>query len=412
MRRRYLLTALAWLLPAAAFAQAAPPAEIKLGTLYAGSGTYASISMPVHDGLKIWVDQVNAAGGAFVKTYNKKIPIKLIAYDDASSTATAATLYNQLITQDKVDVLLSDSGSVLVSVGVPIAREHKMFLFNQTGTGATLFNPDNPYIALISSPGSTYWPRYIGEFVTGPGAKAGVKKVAILYSTNDFTATQASTMRAMIKKAGNVEIVYDQGVPTSTSNYTTLISNIAAASPDAVLAFGYPNNDIAFLRALGDSGEQFKMVFTLYSGLERDEVAKAAGAKSVDGVFTYVPAANIDYKPDFGLTLPQYRAIWDKAYPNGEVGFGVNAVAGYNSGQIVEKVLGTSDSMAQLDLRKALFALSGKIKTMMGPFELDSSGAQMGQITPVGQLAAEKDGVKLTVVYPPELAQAQPRFGK
>ena len=37
------------------------PAEIKIGTLYASSGRYASISMPVHYGLKLWADQKNAA---------------------------------------------------------------------------------------------------------------------------------------------------------------------------------------------------------------------------------------------------------------------------------------------------------------------------------------------------------------
>ena len=119
------------------------PAEIKLGTLYASSGRYASISMPVHDGLKLWIDQKNAEGGVYVKAFDKKIPLKLVAYDDQSSTATAATLYNQLITQDKVDILVADSGSVLTSVAVPIARDHKMFLIDQTGTGANFFTPDN-----------------------------------------------------------------------------------------------------------------------------------------------------------------------------------------------------------------------------------------------------------------------------
>ena len=116
-------------------AQPAAPSEIKIGMLYASSGPYASISMPVFDGFKVWVDQVNADGGAEVKPFGKKIPIKLIAYDDQSSTATAATLYNQLITQDHVDLLIADSGSVLTSVGVPIAKEHKQFLFDVSGTG-------------------------------------------------------------------------------------------------------------------------------------------------------------------------------------------------------------------------------------------------------------------------------------
>ena len=36
------------------------PAEIKIGTLYASSGRFASISMPVHSALKLWAEQKNA----------------------------------------------------------------------------------------------------------------------------------------------------------------------------------------------------------------------------------------------------------------------------------------------------------------------------------------------------------------
>jgi branched-chain amino acid transport system substrate-binding protein len=169
-------------------AQAADaPAEIKLGTLYASSGRYASISMPVHYGLKLWIDQKNAEGGVHVKAFDKKIPLQLVAYDDQSSTATAATLYNQLITQDKVDILIADSGSVLTSVAVPIARDHKMLLVDQTGTGAAFFTPDNPYIALMADPVSSIWPKPLTDFLTHDGPGLGVKRVAMLYATNDFT---------------------------------------------------------------------------------------------------------------------------------------------------------------------------------------------------------------------------------
>ena len=72
------------------------PAEIKIGTLYASSGRFASISMPVHSALKLWIDQKNADGGVYVKAFDKKIPVKLVAYDDQSNTATASTLRQRL----------------------------------------------------------------------------------------------------------------------------------------------------------------------------------------------------------------------------------------------------------------------------------------------------------------------------
>src|SRR5574340_945079 len=176
IRRRTALTGLAAIgglsVAPKVYAQAkqAPP-EIKIGELYASTGPFAAISMPVYYGVRLWIDLENAKGGAYVKAFDKRIPIKLIAYDDHSSTATAATLINQLITQDKVDMLVSDSGSVLTSVAVPIAREHKQFLFDPTGTGAPFFTNPDPMIALLADPASTIWPKYAAEFLNKEGPK-------------------------------------------------------------------------------------------------------------------------------------------------------------------------------------------------------------------------------------------------
>jgi len=388
------------------------PAEIKLGTLYASSGRYSSISLPVHSGLKLWIDQMNADGGAFVKAFNKKIPLKLIAYDDQSNTATAATLYNQLITQDKVDILISDSGSVLTSVAVPIARDHKMFLFDQTGTGATFFTPDNPYIALMSDPVSTIWPKPLADFLTHDGPGLGIKRVAMLYATNDFTGTQASAVRKFIKEStSGVELVFDEGVPTETSSYTVLLNNIRAANPDAVIHLGYASNDIAFLRNVQDSGIKFKFLFAIYPGLETELLEKNVGDKGLSYVFTYVPSSEISYETNFGMSLKDYSAAWHNKYADSKIEFGFNSVAGYTTGLVLEKTLATAESLDQLELRKAVFALSGNLKTLDGTFELDPNGAQIGEITPLGQfLPGDDNHQKLVTVWPHELANGKPVY--
>jgi len=412
LSRILLLLPLVWFALAGGAHAQAVPSEIKIGSLYASSGPFASISMPVYYTLKMWVDQTNAAGGVFVKPYNKKIPIKLISYDDQSSTATAATLYNQLITQDKVDLLVADSGSVLTSVAVPIAKEHKMFLFDVSGTGGTFFTADNPYIALMADPVSTIWPKYIADFLDSTGVAEGIKTVAILYATNDFTTTQANAVRGFIQAAGKLKIVYDQGVPTTTSNYTVLINNIANANPDAVLHLGYAGNDIAFFRNLQDSGQKFRFVFGIYPGEEQDELTKTVGVGGLTNIFSYVPPSSYHYTPNFGPTLEQFHAMWDKAHLPG-VEFGANAIYGYMTGLVIERALATTESLDQMAIHNAVFGLSGKLTTMDGSFALNEMGAQVGEITPLGQLQADgKGGLKLVVVYPPELVNGKPIIGK
>ena len=413
MARQSLLAALIGSLlavaPPARAAQA--PAEIKMGTLYASSGRYASISMPVHYGLKLWIDQKNAEGGVYVKAFDRKIPIKLVAYDDQSNTATAATLYNQLITQDKVDVLIADSGSVLTSVAVPIARDHKMLLIDQTGTGANFFTPDNPYIVLIADPVSSVWPKPLAEFVTQQGAKLGIKRIAMLYSTNNFTGGLATAFRKMVgdAKTGQ-QFVYDNGVATETSSYTVLINNLRASNPDAVIHFGYAPNDIAFLRNLQDSGVKFKMLFCVYPGLETDLLEKNVGDKGMEYVYTFVPSSAIAYDVNHGMTLAQFRDAWHKKYAGSHVEFGFNSVAGYTTGLVLEKAFSVTTSLDQLELRKAIFSQSGKLKTVDGTFELGPNGEQIGELTPIGQLMLEGGHVKFVTVWPPELSNGKPVY--
>jgi branched-chain amino acid transport system substrate-binding protein len=403
----------AFLLASIGAAQAADaPAEIKLGTLYASSGRYASISMPVHYGLKLWIDQKNAEGGLYVKAFDKKIPLKLIAYDDQSSTATAATLYNQLITQDKVDILIADSGSVLTSVAVPIARDHKMLLIDQTGTGANFFTPDNPYVVLMADPVSSIWPKPLVDFLTHDGPGLGIKRIAMLYATNDFTGTQANSIRKFLSEANaGAELVFDQGVPTETSNYTVLLNNIRAANPDAVLHLGYASNDIAFLRNVQDNGIKFKFLFSIYPGIETELLEKNLGSKAMNYVFTYVTSMDLAYKAEFGMSLKEYSDAWHKKYADTHVEFGFNSIAGYTTGLVLEKALAVSTSLDQLELRKAIFSLSGNLKTLDGTFELDANGGQIGELTPIGQFVPDEgEKPKLVTVWPHELANGKPIY--
>jgi branched-chain amino acid transport system substrate-binding protein len=262
----------------------------------------------------------------------------------------------------------------------------------------------------MSDPVSTVWPKPIADFINEDGVKLGIKKVAIIYATNDFTGTQANAVRKFLKESNKVEIVYDSGVPTETSNYTVLINNIRAANPDAVIHLGYAPNDIAFLRNLQDSGVKFKMLFCIYPGLETELLEKNVGVKGLNGVYTYVPSSEIDYKAEFGMALPEFKAAWEKKYTDGKVEFGFNSVAGYTTGLVLEKALSVASSLDQLELRKAIFSLSGHLHTLDGTFQLDETGAQIGEVTPLGQLVSENGHIKFVTIFPHDVANGKPIY--
>jgi branched-chain amino acid transport system substrate-binding protein len=375
------------------------PKDITIGTTYSGSGAYATSSLPELDGLKFWITQENKKGGVYVGAYKKRIPVKLVDYNDLSSASTAATLYEQLITQDKVNIFVSDFGSVLTAPAVSLAEAHKVVLFDQTGTGIPFFSPQNKYIVLCDLPESNIWPGPLAQFLI---AKK-IKKVAIVYDTNDFDQSQAITLKSKLAAAGITPVVYE-GVPTSTSSYTTILQSVAASHPDALLELGYQPNDTAFLQNLQSSGQHFKMVFTVFPGQLLSLFQSQVGTAGLKYTYTYGTNLYVNYPTvTEGLNTAQFKTQFAAAYP-GQLN--TLSLLGYNTGLVIEGSLKHATSLSQSAIRAGAQAISGNLTTVDGKFEIDSEGGQVGERLPVAQLFPSSSGVVLHAVYPSSQATA------
>jgi branched-chain amino acid transport system substrate-binding protein len=77
---------------------------------------------------------------------------------------------------------------------------------------------------------------------------------------------------------------------------------------------------------------------------------------------------------------------------------------------VIEKALSVATSLDQLELRRAVFSLSGELKTLDGTFALDETGGQIGELTPLGQLELEHEHVKFVTIYPHEVATGKPVY--
>ena len=100
--------------------------EILMGYSSSLTGGYSHVGKMIKDGYTVWGEMINRKGGIYVKDLNKKLRVRLINYDDKSDPSTAAKLYEKLITDDKVDFVLSPWGS---SIGFPVSgicQKYKM----------------------------------------------------------------------------------------------------------------------------------------------------------------------------------------------------------------------------------------------------------------------------------------------
>src|SRR5262245_5392945 len=90
-----------------AVAQEAPK-SVKIGYAISLSGPNASgAGLTTLPNYRLWVDDVNKAGGLMLKKYGKKVPIEVVELDDTSKPEDAVRLTEKLMAVDKVDLVLT-----------------------------------------------------------------------------------------------------------------------------------------------------------------------------------------------------------------------------------------------------------------------------------------------------------------
>src|SRR6516164_7555677 len=87
------------------------PKEIVVGYSISLTGKFSTEASDVHRAYQLWVEEINKRGGVAVKEAGRKLPVRLMHYDDSSDTNNAIRNYERLITKDEVNLLFSPWGS-------------------------------------------------------------------------------------------------------------------------------------------------------------------------------------------------------------------------------------------------------------------------------------------------------------
>ena len=112
--------------------------SIRLGFSMALTGFYAQGAQSQITAYEVWKEVVNEKGGILVKDLNKKLPVEFVQYDDKSSAETAVKVYEKLITQDKVDLVLTPWGTTIHFAIAPLAEKYRVPMVGSTAASVRL----------------------------------------------------------------------------------------------------------------------------------------------------------------------------------------------------------------------------------------------------------------------------------
>jgi branched-chain amino acid transport system substrate-binding protein len=304
---------------AAAAALAAPlvlaqaPAKLKVGLMLPATGTFAALGTAIENGFKLYVGE---QGG---KLSGREI--EFVKVDDESDPSKAVDNVNKLIKRDNVDVIV---GTVHSGVAMAMAKSAKESgtLLIVPNAGADAVTGPMCAVNIFRSSFSNWQPGFaMGEVL----AKKGLKKVVTIswkYAAGDESV---KGFKESFEKGGG-KVTKELNLPFPNVEFQALLTEIAAAKPDAVFAFFAGGGAVKFVKDYAAAG--LRKTIPLYgSGFLTDGTLEAQGADA-DGLETTLHYGD-------ALNTPRdaaFRLAYAKAY---KLQPDVYAVQGYDAAQML-----------------------------------------------------------------------------
>ena len=279
------------------------------------TGDYAMYGVPVRNSVKMYFDQLNAAGGINGKQVN------LLEYDDKADGVESVNAYNLAKANGATAVI----GSVLT--GATIALSDATYDDNMpqitasaTNPKVTVMDPDNPNSEVKTNVfRSCFLDPFQGEKMAQYANQVlGAKRVAIFYENgSDYSEAIVSAAEKQFA-ANGLTLVAKEAFATGDVDYKAQMTNIAAARPDVVfmpIYYGEAGLAITALRAAGCNAK-------IVGGDGFGSVKDYATAKDLEGTVYfsgYAPGTpsvakfEQDYKATYGEDVPNMFAplAWD-----------------------------------------------------------------------------------------------------
>lgn len=284
--------------------------EIVVALITNTTGDYAQYGIPVHNAAKMYIDQINEAGGINGKQ------IKVLEYDDKADGVETVNAFNLALENGATAVI----GSVLTGATISLADatyevNMPQITASATAAGVTMIDPDDENSEIRTNVfRSCFIDPFQGEKMADYAVNVlGAETAAIFYETgSDYSE---GLKAAFEEKAAelNMEIVATEAFATGDKDYKAQMTNIASMSPDVVFAPIYYGEAGLAVTAARQAG----CTATFLGGDGFGSVKEYASAEDLEGTVYcsgYAPGTEsvaqfeADYESTYGEKVPNMFA--------------------------------------------------------------------------------------------------------
>ena len=390
LRHRGFLSALAGLIVLAlvAPAGAAPSGQpIRIGGTLALTGPLAATSLVHKIAGEIFVEQLNKKNGLLGR------PVEWVLFDDQSKPDLARTLYEKLITVDKVDLVIGPYATGAIMSAMAVAQRHDKALFHHTFGIPHLakYEMQFPTWAIGPEPGRTF-PNLLFDALAA--STKPPKTIAIVTSKFPSVHFMSVGAREVAAKRGLREVLYLE-FEFGNRDFGAIAARVRDANPDFLWmgAIGLEGNGL--LEALKKLDYTPKSHFHLYP-------APGPLALAPEGKYALSTTVFEEHPP---FTANPVAAEYVKLFRERAAKAGMpyqsadtQAGSSYAAWQIMEAAVTATKSLDDKTLAQWLRA--NRVDTIIGKVRFDGPNNYGDDLSKIKQV---QEG-KWVVVWPKEFA--------
>ncbi len=317
--------------------QSSSTGDIVIGQYASMTGDTATFGISSDEGVRLALDEVNAAGGVLGRK------VRVITEDDQSKADEARTAAEKLISRDKVIALLGEISSSKSIAAAPAAQSAHIPMVSPGST--------NPKVTEMGD--YIFRACFIDPFQGEAMARFALddlhlKKFAFLYAVNsDYSSGLRDYVKQTLQKRG-AQVVAEQSYTESKDvDFKAQLTAIKNAHPDAIFVTGYYTEAGLIAQQARELGITVPLIGG--DGWDSDQTVKI-GKAAVEGSYFANHYSPDEQRPEVQQFVKAYKAKFNGKVPD------AMAILGYDSMKLLADAIQRAGSTEGPKIRDALAA--------------------------------------------------------
>jgi ABC-type branched-subunit amino acid transport system substrate-binding protein len=251
---------------------------IKIGSLSALTGGFASFGPPIDYGVKLAATHINWAQGIFGRQ------IEIITRDTATDPAVGRDAASKLVQVDRVPAAVGALSSDVTVAASSVTIAEGLVMISPASTSPQLTGLDDNDLVFRTCPSDTVQ----GLVQATVAADQGFKTASVIYVNNPYGKALEEAFKASFEQKGG-KVLTTVRYEEQKASYKVEVDSAIEEKPDVLNVIAYPADGNKLLVEAAELGHKGRYIFS--DSMKGDEVSGGPAKDYLEGCFGTAPGA-------------------------------------------------------------------------------------------------------------------------